>query len=184
MKQLFLCLTLLFFSSCSCKWAARFLEKHPECQTTTIVTKDTTIYLPGDTLQGEIILIVDSSAINTLKTMLAQCGEDADYLASQIASFIPIAVRTAQPVDTTTDIYHLQMWVESGKISFNLQVFPKEVIVTQYEQITNLVPQRLKKDKILIRWLIALSVVLLLLLMMQYFYRFIKSINQDENNYY
>jgi hypothetical protein len=139
--------TLLLFASCSCKYANRILEKHPECQSTKIVYKDTAIYLPGKEIKGSVQLVADSSAIDSLTTLLSDCGENASELALIIANYIPEAVTTAKTVHIDDSTFSGSIWVRNGRIYYDIQTKPQTKSIQIPVSQKTLTPVGLDSDK-------------------------------------
>lgn len=139
--------TLLLFASCSCKYANRILEKHPECQSTKIVYKDTAIYLPGKEIKGDVQLVADSSAVDSLTKLLAECGENASELAFIIANYIPQAVITAKTVHIDDSTFSGSIWVRNGRIFYDIQTKPQTKSIQIPVSQKSLTPVGLDSDK-------------------------------------
>lgn len=106
--------------------AARKIEKltlrHPDL--IRIDTISDTILIAGDSAKGESnIVIVEPDSLLRMIDSLQRAGASVETIVETIAAHVSIA-----PVMDTGSIYELKIWVENGKLHYELSIPDQEVV--------------------------------------------------------
>lgn len=145
-KVLFALLVFAVGCKTPCQRISHLLEKHPECAPIDTTTQTVSIETPEVNSEGQAQIFTDSAALDSLRSLLADCGGSTDTIIQQLERLIPYAVRI-NPVDTSTQEFTLQIAVKNGSILWALNIHPQTHEVEAPLFIQNLTPQGLKADK-------------------------------------